>query len=71
VPDGAEVLAEAGERAYVMTAGRKLVVMDNKKGVQLYSVNFADASKYAANTVDEMIYIADETGRVGCLRPVD
>ena len=67
--DGADLLAEAGGRAYVITKDRKLVVMDNVQGKKLYSVNFARVLRYAVNTRDSRIYIGDENGRVACLRP--
>ena len=66
-----DLLAEADGKAYVITNTGKLVVMDNKKGKQLYSVNFAGVSRYAANMVDSKIYIADESGRIACLKPVE
>lgn len=71
VPKGADLLAEAEGKAYVITNVGTLVVMDNKKGRELYSVNFAWVSKYAANTADSKIYIADEAGRIACLKPVE
>jgi len=67
---GADMLAETGGKAYVITSIRTLVVMDNTSAKLLYSVNFADVSRYAANTIDSKIYIADERGRVACLEPV-
>ena len=70
VPGGVDLLAEAAGKAYVITKG-KLVVMDNKKAKRLYSVNFAGVSKYTANVVDSKIYIADEAGRIVCLKPVE
>jgi len=71
LPEGVDLLAEANGRAYVMTNAGTLVVMDNKTAKRLYSVNFANVSKYAANVEDSNIYIADESGRIACLRPVE
>ena len=68
---GAGLLAEAGGKAYVITDKRTLVVMDNKKGTQLYSVNFAGVSRYITNTQDSKMYIANEDGRVACIRPIE
>jgi len=68
--EGVDLLAEADGKAYVITNTGKLVVMDNKKAKQLYCVDFAGVSRYAANVVDLKIYIADEDGRVACIRPV-
>lgn len=71
LPEGIDLLAEANGKAYVMTNARTLVVMDNKRAKRLYSVNFARVSRYAANVADSKIYIADEEGRIACLRPVE
>ncbi|MFB0555613.1 MAG: hypothetical protein ACETWQ_20095 [Phycisphaerae bacterium] len=71
VPGGADLLAEANDKAYVITKNRTLVVMDNLSAKKLYSVNFAQVSRYAANIADSKIYIADEQGRIACLQPVE
>jgi len=67
--EGVDLLAEAEEKAYVITNVGTLVVMDNKSCKQLYSVNFAQVSRYVANVEDSKIYIANETGRIACLKP--
>lgn len=69
LPKGIDVLAESGTKAYVLTRTGRLVVMDNSKAEQLYSINFAGVSKYITNVEDSRIYIADDTGRIACLRP--
>ncbi len=69
VPGGVDLLAETGGKAYVITNERTLVVMDNNTGKQLYSVNFAGVSKYTANAGDSKMYIANEDGRVACIKP--
>ncbi len=69
--EGVDLLAESGRKAYVITNTGKLVVMDNKKAKQLYSVNFVGVSRYATNVTDSKIYIADEGGRIACLEPVE
>ncbi|MHC4544044.1 MAG: hypothetical protein ACYSYL_05870, partial [Planctomycetota bacterium] len=70
VPGGIDLLVEAAGKAYVIAKGR-LVVMDNKKAKRLYSVNFAGISKYATNTADSKIYIANKAGRIACLKPIE
>ena len=70
LPEGVDLLAEVNGKAYVITNVGMLVVMDNKKAKRLHSVNFARVSKYATNVTDSKIYIADEAGRIACLRPV-
>ncbi len=67
VPRGVDVMVEVGPRAYVFARPGVLVVMDNAKASQLYSVNFANVKKYAVNTVDKALYVADLNGRVMCI----
>jgi hypothetical protein len=69
LPEGMDLLAEAGTRAYVLTQNRTLAVLDNATGKKLYTANFAAVTKHAANTTDARIYLMDETGRVACLEP--
>ncbi len=68
---GADLLTEASGKAYVITKTRTLVVMDNNKGKLLYSANFAQVSRYATNTIDSKIYIANKNGRITCITPVE
>jgi outer membrane protein assembly factor BamB len=70
VPGGVDLLAEAKGKAYVVTKNRTLVVMNNLTSKKLYSVNFAEVTRYTANLTDSKIYIADEHGRIACLQPV-
>ena len=69
VEQGWDLLAESAGRAYVMTNMRILVVMDNQRAKRLYSVNFTEVARHAANTIDSKIYVADQTGYVACLEP--
>ncbi|MHC4867580.1 MAG: outer membrane protein assembly factor BamB family protein, partial [Planctomycetota bacterium] len=71
VEEGSALLAEAGRNAYVLTSKGELVVMDNERQKRLYSVNLAGVSRYATNTADSHIYVADEFGRIVCLRPTE
>jgi outer membrane protein assembly factor BamB len=70
LPEGIDLLAEAGTRAYVITKDRTLTVMDNAAGKKLFAVNFAPVTDHAANTMDARIYLTDDTGRVTCLEPI-
>ncbi|MCL5280774.1 MAG: PQQ-binding-like beta-propeller repeat protein [Planctomycetes bacterium] len=70
LPEGIDLLAEAGTRAYVITRDRTLAVMDNAAGQKLFAVNFAPVTDHAANTMDARIYLTDDTGRVTCLEPM-
>ena len=69
--EGVDLLAEVQGKAYVITNAGTLVVMDNNKAKQLYSVNFAGVSRYVANMSDSKIYIADKSGRIACLKPAE
>ena len=71
VSGGVDLLTEARNRAYVITKTGTLVVMDNVKAKELYTVNFAGVSKHASNITDDKIYIADNLGRIACLQPVE
>ncbi|MHC4131409.1 MAG: outer membrane protein assembly factor BamB family protein [Planctomycetota bacterium] len=70
-PGALELLAEVKGKAYVITEDETLVVMDNQKGKELYSVNFSGVTRYVANTKDSNIYIGDDYGRVACIKPVE
>lgn len=69
LPEGVDLLSEAGGRAYVITTLKTLAIMDNTTGRKISAVNFAPVTDHAANTTDARIYIADENGRVACLEP--
>jgi outer membrane protein assembly factor BamB len=71
VSGGLDLLTEAGNRAYVMTNSRTLVVMDNTKAKKLYTVNLTEITKHVSNITDDKIYIADNSGRIACLQPVE
>lgn len=69
--EGVDLLAEGAGKAYVISNIKTLVVMDNERAKKLYTVNFTEISRYAANTTDSKIYIADERGRIACIEPVE
>jgi hypothetical protein len=71
VPGGVDLLTEAGNRAYVITNAKTLVVMNNVRAKKLYTVNLAEVTKHASNITDDKIYIADNLGRIACLKPVE
>ena len=70
VEKGVELLAEANRKAYVITADGELVVMDNHRRSRHYCVNFSSVNRYACNTTDSKMYVADDTGRIMCLEPL-
>lgn len=69
--EGLGLLAEAGSKAYVITKNETLTVMDNVAMAKLYSVNFRGVRRFATNTADSKMYIADEGGRIACLQPAN
>jgi len=71
VAGGIDLLTEARDRAYVITKDETLVVMNNAEGKKLSTVNFAGVLRHAANLVDSKIYIADKSGRIACLQPLE
>ncbi|MBN2589994.1 MAG: PQQ-binding-like beta-propeller repeat protein [Sedimentisphaerales bacterium] len=71
VSGGLELLAQSRGKAYVITEDGMLVVMHNASSKQVYSVNFANVSRQAYNTIDSKIYIGDKSGRVACLEPLN
>jgi outer membrane protein assembly factor BamB len=68
---GAGLLAESGGKAYAITHIGELVVMNNRKAKRLYSVNFSGVSLYAVNVADSKMYIADGSGRIACIKPIE
>lgn len=71
VSGGVDLLTEAADKAYIITKDETLVVMNNTEKKKLSSVNFAGVTRHAANLVDSKIYIADKSGRITCLQPLD
>jgi len=67
VEGGLGLLAEKEAKAFVLARPGVLVVMDNELGKKLYSVNFAGVSRYAVNTTDAVMYVADAAGRVASI----
>jgi hypothetical protein len=70
VEGGTGLLAEFGTKAFVLTKAGVLVAMDNVKKKQLYKIDLGQSLKYATNTIDSKIYIADTEGRLACLQPI-
>jgi outer membrane protein assembly factor BamB len=71
VDNGDGLLAESGDKAFIVTKEGIIVAMDNVKEKQLYTVNIGKPLKFAVNTIDSKIYIADSEGRLACLEPVE
>lgn len=71
VPGGVDLLSETKNKSYVLTKDQTLVAMDNTTNKKLFSVNCAGVTISAPNLVDSKIYIADKSGRIACLQPID
>ena len=70
LPEGIDLLAEADNRAYVLSKNKTLAVMDNTTTKCLCWVDFSAVTKHATNTLDGKICVADDGGRMVCLQPV-
>ena len=71
VNDGLDLLSSSEGKSYLIAENETIVVVDNKKTEKLSSVKIPGMSKYAVNLESSRIYIADKTGRVACLEPVE
>lgn len=71
VPGGIDFLAEAEGKAYVITKDQTLVIMDNTERKRLSSINVTGVTRYAANLIDSKIYIADKSGKIACIQPLE
>lgn len=67
VTGGQGMICEADSKAFIFASPGILKCMDNTTGEELYSLNVADVSKYASNTADAEMYLADKQGRLMCL----
>lgn len=68
---GLDMLAEDGNRVYVIARGGKIVVMDNKKLAKIAEVEVPAVSKWISNSADAGIYLADTAGHMVCIKPID
>lgn len=64
VPSGEGMICETLEKGFVFVSPGILKVMSNLTGKELYSVNFSGVQKYAMNTTDATMYLADTAGRL-------
>ncbi len=69
--EGIDLLAENGRRVYVMAEKNKIVVMDNKKLKKIHEIEIPGVTRWVTNTVDARIYLADESGRIVCIKPIN
>jgi hypothetical protein len=64
VASGEGVICETSQKGFVFASPGIAKVMDNKTGKELYSVNFSSVQRYAVNTTDAVMYLADTRGRL-------
>lgn len=64
LPKGYAVLAEKDSLAYVYVKPGVLTLMNNLSGKETLSVNIAGVDRYAVNTADSVLCLADKNGRV-------
>lgn len=68
LPEGADMLAENGNTAYIMDKNNNCVAMDNRQAKKILIINFASVTSYVANTADAKIYIMDGKN-ISCIAP--
>ena len=69
LPDGAEFLAQDGSTAYVFDKNNMCVVMDNAEAKNIYTINFASVTGFAANLYDSKIYVMEDKN-ILCIQPI-
>ena len=69
LPEAVALIAEAGDKAYLASGVDGIMVMDNTKTGKQSGISIPGVSKYAVNVIDSKIYIADDMGRIACLKP--
>ena len=69
LPDGVDLLAQDGDTAYVFDKNNICVVMDNKQAKNIYKINFASVTNFAANPYDSNIYIMGNKS-ISCIKPI-
>lgn len=69
LPEGIDLLAQKGNKAYVFDKNKMCDVMDNASGKKLYSVNFVSVTNFAANSYDTKMYIMEDKNII-CIQPI-
>ena len=69
LPEGKRLIAEAGDKAYLASGVDGIIVADIGKSERQSGISIPGVSKYAVNAIDSKIYIADDMGRIACLKP--
>ena len=69
LPEAVSLIAEAGDKAYLASGVEGIIAADIGKDGQSCGISIPCISKYAVNVTDSRIYIADDMGRIACLKP--
>jgi outer membrane protein assembly factor BamB len=69
LPEAKQLIAEAGDKAYLASGVDGIIMADIVNGKQQSGIGIPGVSKYAVNVIDSKIYIADDMGRIACLKP--
>ncbi|OQY03214.1 MAG: hypothetical protein B6I25_08340 [Planctomycetales bacterium 4572_13] len=64
VAGGEGMICETLQKGFVFVSPGIVKAMDNKTGKELYSVNCSSVQRYATNTTDSVMYLADTKGRL-------
>lgn len=64
LPSGQGMICETPEKSFIFVSPGIVKVMNNQTGKELYSVNFSGVQRYAMNTTDATMYLADTRGRL-------
>jgi outer membrane protein assembly factor BamB len=68
--DGRDLLAEQGGKAYLISKGQSLIVVDNATGKRISEVSLPGVDIWTTNVTDEMMYVGSATaGKLACLKP--
>ncbi|OHB56047.1 MAG: hypothetical protein A2Y12_17535 [Planctomycetes bacterium GWF2_42_9] len=67
--DGADVLAEDANTAYIISKKNICEVMDNTKAKKLYTINFEAVTAFATNPFDSKMYVMEDN-KILCFAPI-
>lgn len=71
LPEGIDVLSSMPAKVFVFAKGDRLAVLNSNKPEKRSFVDLPGVSFYAPNVSGPEIYLADDFGRIVCLRPID
>jgi outer membrane protein assembly factor BamB len=70
LPKGRSFLAETEDQSFAYVTPGVLIRMDNLAGKEEISVDIAGIERFASNTVDSALYLADKNGRIMAAGPI-